>query len=137
MAEQLKLEIVTPQHTVLETEASWVVVPGTEGELGILPEHVPLMTTLGSGVLQFDREGGVSRVAVHYGYAQVQSDTVTILAEMAEQADDIDVARARDAEQRARSELQELISKQNEEETRIKKCEAKLSRALVRQSASN
>ena len=133
-AEQLQLEIVTPRQTVLQAQAEWVVVPGSVGELGILPEHVPLVTTLESGVLQFEAGGEVNRVAVHYGYAQVQGGSVTVLAEMAERAGEIDLPRARAAEEKARSELQELIGRQDAEEARLNQLEAKLKRAIVRQS---
>ena len=134
MAEQLQLEIVTPERMVLNVSADWVTVPGSEGELGILPEHVPLVTALETGVLQYAADGAVNRLAVHYGYAQVQGTTVMVLAQMAEQSDGIDKSRAQDAERKAREKLAELISAQNEEEYRIDKYEAKLKRALVRLS---
>lgn len=134
MAAPLQLEIVTPGQMVLETSAEWVTVPGSEGELGILPEHVPLVTALDSGLLQFSAEGAVKRVAVHYGYAQIQGTTVTVLAQMAEDAEGIDLERAQQAERRAREKLAELTAAQNEEENRTEKYEAKLKRALVRQS---
>ena len=134
MAEQLQLEIVTPSQMVLETSAEWVTVPGSEGELGILPEHVPLVTSLDSGILQFSSDGAVKRVAVHYGYAQVEGTTVTVLAQMAEDAEAIDLGRAQQAERRAREKLAEISSAQNEEENRMEKFEAKLKRAIVRQS---
>ncbi len=134
MAEQLTLEIITPIQTLLQTTVDWVTLPGSEGELGILPSHVPVVTTLDSGILQFEAEGRTNRVAVHYGYAQVQGSTVTVLSEMAEQAGDVDLSRAQDAEQRARRELQELVGKQNGEEQRVQKFEGKLKRAMVRQA---
>ena len=134
MAEQLQLEVVTPERMVLNVSADWVTIPGSEGELGILPEHVPLVTALETGVLQYSVDGKVSRMAVHYGYAQVQGATVTVLAQMAEQADGIDLGRAQDAERKAREKLAELISEQGDEEDRMDKHEAKFKRALVRQS---
>ena len=134
MAEQLQLEIVTPGQMVLETSAEWVTIPGSEGELGILLEHVPLVTSLDSGILQFSSDGTVQRVAVHYGYAQVQGTTVTVLAQMAEDAEVIDLTRAREAERQAREKLAELTSTPHEDETRMEKYESKLKRALVRQS---
>ena len=134
MAEQLQLEVVTPERMVLNVSTDWVTVPGSEGELGILPEHVPLVTALDSGVLQYSADGAINRVAVHYGYAQVQGTTITVLAQMAEQANGVDLGRAQDAERRAREKLAELISTQNDEENRMDKYEAKLKRALVRQS---
>ena len=135
MADQLHLEIVTPERVVLETDVDWVTVPGSEGELGVLPEHVPLMTSLHSGVLEYASGGKVSTVAVHYGYAQVQGSRVTVLSEMAEPADEIDKTRAQDAERRAREFLESMVNKQNEEEDRLNKIEAKLKRALIRQQA--
>jgi len=133
MADQLHLEIITPERVVLETDVDWVTVPGIQGELGVLTEHVPLVTSMNSGVLEYSAAGKVASVAVHYGYAQVQGDTVTVLSEMAEPSDKIDSARAKDAESRARQTLDELLAKQADEEGRMAKYEAKLQRALTRQ----
>ena len=130
----MNLRIITPQREVLATDTPYVVLPGSEGELGILPQHVPVVTTLDSGILRLARDGKEIGVAVHYGYAQVRDDTVTVLAEMAELAEDIDVARAANAEQRAREQLQKLIAEQQLEEYRMKKYESKLKRAVVRQT---
>ncbi|MBI4081845.1 MAG: F0F1 ATP synthase subunit epsilon [Candidatus Lambdaproteobacteria bacterium] len=134
MAEQLRLRVVTPRREMLSTTTAWVTLPGTMGELGILPQHVPLVTALDTGILAYEHEGGSERMAVHYGYAHVSGDTVTVLAEMAERAGEIDVFRARDAERRAREEISRMIAKQTEEEQRIRKYEAKLRRAMLRQS---
>src|SRR5262245_33301518 len=97
----LHLQIITPQKEVLSAETAFVVLPGMMGELGILPDHIPLVTTLDSGVLRYSRDGREVAVAIHYGYAEVESNKVTVLAEMAELADDIDRARAANAEQKA------------------------------------
>jgi F-type H+-transporting ATPase subunit epsilon len=104
------------------------------GELGILPEHIPLVTTLDSGILRYSKNGKDAAVAVHYGYAEVADNKVTVLAEMAETADDIDRARAANAEQKARLQLQALLKEQQVEEYRMKKYESKLKRATLRQS---
>jgi F-type H+-transporting ATPase subunit epsilon len=133
MADQLHLQIITPQREVLSTNTPFVVLPGTLGELGVLPQHIPLVTTLGSGILRFGRDGKEVGVAVHYGYAEVRGDAVIVLAEMAELADDIDLARVKNAEQKARTQLQRLISEQQIEEYRMKKYESKLRRAMVRE----
>jgi F-type H+-transporting ATPase subunit epsilon len=106
------------------------------GELGILPEHIPLVTTVDSGILQYEENGQRKRAAVHYGYAQVQGDHVTVLSEMVELGGQIDRQRAQNAEQRAREKLRELIAAQAEERNRLDKYEAKLKRALVRQQAA-
>ena len=129
----LKLEILTPTKKVLTTETQWVTLPGTLGELGVLPEHLPLMTTMESGVLQFERGGKAVKMAIHYGYASVSNDAISVLSEMVELEGEIDVDRARKAESKAREELQRLISDQQAEESRMNKFEAKLKRALIRQ----
>ena len=134
MAENWQFEIITPRKKIMEGEAAWITIPGEEGELGVLPQHVPLMTTMGSGILKFESGGKINQVAVHYGYAQIQGNRVTILSEMAERAEDIDLTRAQNAEKKAREILQELITKQTDEENRLAKFEAKLKRAIVRQS---
>ncbi len=134
MAERLNLEIITPQQIVLQTAVDWVTIPGSEGELGVLPGHVPLVTTLDSGILQFESDGRKQTVAVHYGYAQVRGSTVTVLSDMAERADEIDLGRARDAEEKARQALGKMVGRQNTEEERLQKFEAKLKRAIMRQS---
>jgi F-type H+-transporting ATPase subunit epsilon len=136
MAGLLTLEVLTPRKRVLSVETPWVTIPGSQGELGVLPEHIPLVTTVDTGILQFEQDGNRRRAAVHYGYAQVQGDRVTLLSEMVELSDEIDLERAREAEQRARTMLRDLIAQQNEERDRLDKYEAKLKRAMVRQQAA-
>jgi F-type H+-transporting ATPase subunit epsilon len=131
---KLKLEILTPQRKILTAETAWVTIPGMVGELGILPEHLPLVTTVDSGVLQYESGGRPVKMAVHYGYATIQNDEVTVLSEMAERAEDIDVDRARRAEEKARAELKKLLESQQAEESRMRKYEAKLKRASMRES---
>lgn len=133
MADQLTLELVTPQRRLFEIETPWVTLPGAAGELGILPDHVPLLTTIGTGVLRWHDGEQECRAAVHYGYAQVAGNRVTVLTEMAERREEIDAGRARSAEERARKELRELAD-DKAEEGRIDKYEAKLNRAVVRLS---
>lgn len=133
MADQLTLELVTPQRRLFEIETPWVTLPGAAGELGILPDHVPLLTTIGTGVLRWHDGEQECRAAVHYGYAQVAGNRVTVLTEMAERREEIDSGRARSAEERARKELRELAD-DKAEEGRIDKYEAKLNRAVVRLS---
>jgi F-type H+-transporting ATPase subunit epsilon len=133
MAEHLTLELVIPQRKLMEVQTPWVTIPGSEGELGILPEHVPLLTMIGTGLLRWSEGGQERRAAVHYGYAQVAANRVSVLVEMAERRGEIDAERARQAAERARKELRELHD-EKAENTRVKKYEAKLSRALVRLS---
>ena len=133
MAEQLHLEVITANKQLLDTVADWVSIPGTEGELGVLPEHVPVVTKLDSGLLRYSLDGKESAIAVHYGYAQLAANRVTVLPDMAETGTDVDIPRAKLAEQRAREELQRLQREQNEY-NRLKIYESKLKRAMVRQS---
>ena len=137
MADQLTLEILTPQKRVLSTETPWVTLPGSEGELGILPQHVPLVTTMGSGVLAYEEDGQRVQAAVHYGYVQVAADRVTLLSQMVEPAGEIDLERARQAEQNARERLRSAASGGKDENgIPVDKIESKLKRALVRQKAA-
>ena len=84
MSEKLKLEMVTPHKRVLSEEVDEISAPGTLGELGILPGHTPLLTTLKVGELTYRKEGQTYHVAVNWGYVEVEEDTVTVLVETAE-----------------------------------------------------
>ena len=137
MSDKMHLEIITPEKVLLETDVDWVTIPGSEGEMGVLPEHLPLASSLASGWLKYSLDGNVHSVAVHYGFVQVEGSRVTVLSEMAEPAEKIDSSRARDAEQRARQKLEDLLAKQQEEEAMLSKYEAKLHRAMVRQQSGN
>jgi len=138
---QLQLAIVTPNKMVLETSAASVTIPGSEGEMGILPGHVPLITTLDSGVLLFQNEGKSKprAIAIHWGYAQVDNDNVTVLAELAETAEEIDVLRAEVAKKKATEALNQThppADDWDDEQHRINQYEADLSRAVSRQHAA-
>ena len=100
MSDQLNLEVVTPHRTVLLEEVDSVTLPGIEGELGILPEHVPLLTTLDTGIMSYNNNGKTQAIAVHWGYAQVEGNSVRVLAELAETAAEIDLQRAKDADKK-------------------------------------
>ena len=97
MAESLRLEVVTPSRRVLEGRASEVRIPGVLGELGVLPGHTPLLTSLGTGELKWSDGGTEGRLVVQGGFAEVQPDAVTVLATIAETADQIDLEAARTA----------------------------------------
>ena len=135
MADRISLEIITPERQVFAAEVDWVTLPGSDGEMTILPEHMPIVTSLDSGVLLYDQDGQVSRMAVHYGYAQLQGNTLTVLPNLVERAEEIDLDRAREAEQRARTALQELAGKGDADGDKLKKNEGKLRRAVNRQAA--
>ena len=135
MAEALILEVITPERWVIEVTTPWVTLPGMEGELGILPQHVPLVTAIQSGVLRWSDKGREQRAAVHHGYAQVSNDRVTVLVDMAERREDIERERAVEAGNRARQMLRELIDDAEDAEPRARQYGAELQRAITRQAA--
>ena len=93
----IRLEIVTPERRVYEDDVDIVVVPGSEGELGILPHHAPLVSMLGVGELRI-RKGGVEEsFAIVGGFLQVRPDKVVVMAETADMASDIDLEKAHEA----------------------------------------
>ncbi|RIX51018.1 F0F1 ATP synthase subunit epsilon [Paenibacillus nanensis] len=127
------VEIVTPERKVYEETANMVSVKGVEGELGILPNHIPLVTPLRIAPVTIKRDGGkVDVVAVNGGFIEVRKDKVVILAESAEMAKDIDVARAEAAKQRAQ---QRLAARQDEIDFR--RAERALQRAMNRLEITN
>ncbi len=105
MADTLHLQIVTPDKTLVRDDADQVQIPGKNGDLGILPGHAPLITELGIGEISYTHGGNTQYFAVSWGFAEVLPDKVTILADTAERAEDIDVARAQAAKARADEEL--------------------------------
>jgi len=105
MSNQLNLEVVTPHRIVMVEDVDSVTLPGSEGELGILPEHIPLLTTLDSGIMSYSISGKTKSIAVHWGYAQVEGNSVRVLAELAETATEIDLERAKKAEINAKENL--------------------------------
>ncbi len=105
MAETLQLEIVTPERLVEKDTVQEVQVPGKNGYLGILPGHAPLISELGVGEITYKADGMPYYIAVAWGFVEVLPDKVTILAETAERAEDIDVERARKSKQRAEERL--------------------------------
>ncbi len=133
----LRLEIYTKQNVLLQTQSPWVTVPGSQGELGILPDHAPLVTTLKSGVVRYKADDSTEQQAVvHHGYAQVRDNIVTVLVEVGEKSEAIDRERARAASQRAVEKLKTLARKKQLNQNEMKKWESKLVRSLQRMSAS-
>ena len=124
----MKLDIVTAEKVVYSDEVDTIVAPGIEGQLGILPNHTPLMTTLQPGYLSA-RKDGEERIALSIsgGFLEVRPDRVIILADAAERADEIDVHRAEEAKRRAEERLRQPSS-----EIDVAQAEAALHRALTR-----
>jgi F-type H+-transporting ATPase subunit epsilon len=106
MAENIKLEIVTPEKSVVSEEAQVVVAPGALGEFGVLSGHTPFLSTLNVGSLRYTDANGEERfVFINGGFAEALPDKVTVLAESAERRRDIDVDRAKAAMDRAQKRL--------------------------------
>lgn len=104
----LELEIVTPAGVVVREDVDEVEAPGVLGHFGVLPGHRPFMSQLRAGQLRYRTGKDDHFVAVHWGFAEVLPNKVTILVETAEVADDIDLSRAESAKQRAETRLQQF-----------------------------
>jgi F-type H+-transporting ATPase subunit epsilon len=101
----LKLEIVTPEKKVLDEPVDSVTVPTATGEIGILPNHAPLISALRSGILSYTSKGATDRLVISGGFVEVSHDQVAILTDVAERADEIDPDAARAEREAARSAL--------------------------------
>lgn len=123
----LKLEVVTPEKTVVSEEVEMVICPGSEGEFGVLPHHVSLLSALRIGPLHYRASGADRTIFVSGGFVDVNSNVCSVLAETAEDADDIDKARAMAAKARAEERLANKKSEIDEA-----RAEAALRRAIMR-----
>jgi F-type H+-transporting ATPase subunit epsilon len=110
----LKLEIVTPEAKIYSEDVDMVTLPGVEGEMGIYPMHIPLMTQVAAGEIVARRAGQDFFLAVGEGFVEITGERVAVLTDMAIKADDIDETKAEEARKRAEARLSEKLS---EEET--------------------
>ena len=110
MADRLHLEIVTPSRRVVEVEVDEVRLPGALGEMGVLPGHIPLLTSLAAGPLTYYEGSAVTRYAVQGGFAEVLPDRVTILATVAKTAADIDLVEAKNNLEQAQGKLKDATA---------------------------
>jgi F-type H+-transporting ATPase subunit epsilon len=124
----LRLEIVTPERLAYEDDVDAVSVPGVEGELGILPHHAPLVSTLGFGELRIRKGGAEEIFAIVGGFVQVRPDKVVVMAETADLASDIDLERA----QEARREAERALESGFKEGVDLSAARAQLQQALLR-----
>ncbi len=131
---ELTVSIVTPESSVIEASAAQVTAPSVQGEVGILPSHKPLLASLQEGIVGIHRDDGRDYFTVSGGFLEVSNDRVTILAETAEAAFDIDVERA---EQALRSALAKLDSGDltpndlDEEQARARRAQVRLEAAKL------
>ena len=103
----LKLEIVTPEQKIYSEDVEMVTLPGREGELGIYPKHVPVLTTLKPGELRAIKNGRETSMAVGEGFVEIKGDAVSVLTDMALEPEKIDVAAAEKAVERAQAAMKE------------------------------
>jgi len=128
MAQQLELEVVTPERRALVESVDMVTVPGLGGELGILPGHTPLISQLQTGVLSYTKDGKSFQLHVSGGFIEVRDDHVSVLAEVAERPEEIDAARAR----LAREHVEKQLSGWSGTEEDFEMARARLERSMVR-----
>lgn len=129
----LHLIVVTAERTVLDrADVARVIVPTTEGQITLLPSHAPLMASVAIGELVAVTAAGQEAMAVHGGFVQIVNDTVTILADAAEHADDIDEARAEAARERAQRRLAGERITSEEGQVNLVRARLSMERALVR-----
>ena len=133
LPESIELEVVTPERHVLAQTVKWIEMPGKEGYLGILPGHAPLITELGIGVLTYRNNGDTHFLTVIQGYAEVLPDRVIVLAEIAERAEEIDIARTRTALERAKA----AVAKTDVRDPEWARATLALQRAMARLQAAS
>ena len=128
----LRVEIVTAEKVVqVEEDIDVLIVPGSEGQLALLPRHAPLMTTLDVGELVFRRGGDETNFAVTGGFLEIRNDKVVVLADAAEPGDDIDITRAEEAKVRAEERLANA-AEDSASATDLARARAAMQRALLR-----
>jgi len=125
---KVTLEVVTPTRMVVREEVEEVVAPGAEGYFGVMGGHLPFMSTLKTGELAYRKNGTWRYLAMSWGYAEVRPETVIILAEAAEKAEEIDAARS----QRARDRALERLARWGDESIDVLRAQVSLARALTR-----
>ena len=124
----LQLEIVTPERQVFTDAVDMVVVPGVDGELGILPHHTRLISALGTGELRIKQSGSEQVMLISGGFVEVRADKVVVMADVAEHSDEIDLARATEARKQAEARLEEAHAPAD-----IARVRAALQTALMRE----
>jgi F-type H+-transporting ATPase subunit epsilon len=127
MAEKLTLEVITPEKLVLRETVEEVVLPGINGELGILPDHTAMISQVKTGILTYRVGGDKKQMHVSGGFVEVLPDKVSVLADIAEKPEEIDLKRA----QIARSKAEEILNSKAENAD-FQNTELKLQRALIR-----
>lgn len=132
LPQAIHFEVVTPEERLVSELVDEVVLPGSEGYLGVLPGHTPLLTALGIGEIMYRRGGARRYLAVAGGFAEVLGDRVSVLAEIAERAEEVDRGRAEQARDKALARL-----RGKDPDTDFERAQAKLQKALIRIQVAN
>jgi F-type H+-transporting ATPase subunit epsilon len=130
MADKILFDIVTPERLVFSEEVDEVIVPGVQGEMGFLPDHVPLLSGLQIGEMVLKKEGKEIHFAISGGYVEIHENHVILLAETAERSDEIDVERALASKAKAEEALKKIGDASISE---FMRAELRLKRALTRE----
>ena len=126
-----ELQILTPERLLVKAQVDEAVIPGTEGYFGVLPGHTPMLAALSIGELWYRIGQEKTFLAIAYGFCEVLPDRVTVLARIAERAEDIDPARAEEAKKRAQERLQQM------KDIDFERARMALEKALTRLQASS
>lgn len=135
--DELKVVVLTPSRKLAEESCTSLQLPTPDGEIGILPQHAPLVTKIGSGVLHYDKSDRTTFFAVSGGVAEIRDNVVTVLVDLAEEASTIDVARAQRSLERARARLTTAAAAVATSETDMSRAMAAEARAAARLEAAS
>jgi F-type H+-transporting ATPase subunit epsilon len=127
MANTIHFEIVTPDRKLLSEDVEYVGAPGINGEFGVLPNHIPFLSALGIGSLYYKKNGKKYYVFIAGGFAEISPQKVSVLAEVAEKAEEIDIERAQKAADKAAKRLE-----QQKEKVDFARAQAQMARSLHR-----
>jgi len=130
MANQIRLEVVTPAGAVVNEDVDIVNAPGYGGDFGVLANHAPFLSTIKIGTLTFEKDKSRENLMISGGFCEVSNNQITFLVESAERGTEIDVDRAMQAKERAEKRLAQM--KQSDEAINVARAEAALQRALAR-----
>ena len=119
LPQHLRLQIVSADRSLVNEQVDEVEIPGSDGYFGVLPGHTPLLALLGAGELWYRQGQEKHYLVIAFGFAEVQPEAVTILAQIAEKADDVDIARAEAAKRRAEERLATPAMQMDFERARI------------------
>ncbi len=131
----LELEVFSPfGPVVVEDNVDYVTIPGAQGDIGVFPGHIALITIINSGIFSFTKAGVTKRFAVHHGFAHIINDKIIVTVKIAESAESIDLNRAKIAVTKSNKRLDELIATPGYEQSEFERLYSKVQRAQTRAS---